>query len=479
MLKKGFYCLMFCLFTLAGKAWGLGYPVVDTGQDACFDERGQVACPGPDEAFRGQDAQYRGNRARYRDNRDGTVSDLVTGLMWVKARGGRMSWDKAMDEVRRCRVGGYDDWRAPTIKELYSLMDFNGWVQGRERDSIPYLDTRYFGFEYGNPSQGQRVIDCQDWSSTVYRGQTLGGNPSAFGVNFADGRIKGYPQYDHRGLGRFMRFVRGNPNYGKNDFLDNGDGTVSDRATGLTWQRKDSGGTKNWRQALAYCENLELGGRTDWRLPNAKELQSIVDYTRSPPATGSAAIDPIFAVTEPESYFWTSTTHLSGPRPDRAVYVAFGRAMGYFAPPGSSAAKLFLDVHGAGAQRSDPKSGNPARFPQGHGPQGDDIRILNYARCVTDGGVAMIEPENLPIPAWKGGDPNISRQGQGMRQGSEQGMRPRGGPPEEAYTACENKELGDGCTVRTPHGTLSGICRNTPDGTVCVPEGRMGPPPMQ
>ena len=42
------------------------------------------------------------------------------------------------------------------------------------------------------------------------------------------------------------------------------------------------------------------------------------------------------------------------------------------------------DVHGAGAQRSDPKSGDPAGFPTGNGPQGDAIRIYNHARLVRD-----------------------------------------------------------------------------------------------
>ena len=43
---------------------------------------------------------------------------------------------------------------------------------------------------------------------------------------------------------------------------------------------------------------------------------------------------------------------------------------------------ILMDVHGAGAQRSDPKAGNPADFPKGRGPQGDVIRIYNYVRLV-------------------------------------------------------------------------------------------------
>ena len=42
----------------------------------------------------------------------------------------------------------------------------------------------------------------------------------------------------------------------------------------------------------------------------------------------------------------------------------------------------YVDVHGAGAQRSDPKAGDPAMFPHGRGPQGDVIRIFNYVRLV-------------------------------------------------------------------------------------------------
>jgi hypothetical protein len=51
---------------------------------------------------------------------------------------------------------------------------------------------------------------------------------------------------------------------------------------------------------------------------------------------------------------------------------------------------LLLDVHGAGAQRSDPKSGNPDDYPYGHGPQGDVIRIYNHVRLVRDPGTSIV-----------------------------------------------------------------------------------------
>ncbi len=132
-------------------------------------------------------------------------------------------------------------------------------------------------------------------------------------------------------------------------------------------------------------------GHTDWRLPSAKELHSILDYTRSPEVTGSAAIDALFDATtvtdeagQPNfGWYWTSTSHLDGPVPEaNAVYVAFGEALG-FTKGLTTGDNLFLDVHGAGAQRSDPKVGAPEDFPQwGKGPQGDVRRVWNLARCV-------------------------------------------------------------------------------------------------
>ena len=95
----------------------------------------------------------------------------------------------------------------------------------------------------------------------------------------------------------FVICVRGNTNYGINNFVDNGDGTVTDQAAGLMWMQNDSGIGYNWEDALDYAETLSFAGYDDWRLPNAKELQSILDYTRSPDTTSSPAIDPVFNVT--------------------------------------------------------------------------------------------------------------------------------------------------------------------------------------
>ncbi len=375
------------LWSSGAPSHALPYVVVGTGQTACYDDAGRVISPRPGEPFYGQDAQHQGPQPAYRDNGDGTVTDLNTELMWEKSPGDKVTWPEALAGARACHLGGHADWRLPSIKELYSLIEFSGMTGMSAAESKPYLDTRYFDFRYGDANAGERLIDAQYWSATEYVGTTMNGNATVFGVNFADGRIKGYPKQFPGGRMHpmFARYVRGNPAYGKNDFADNHDGTVTDRATGLMWQQGDSGRGLNWQQALAYAEGLSLAGYHDWRLPDAKELQSIVDYTRAPAVTHSPALDPVFRASALSDgdypWYWTSTTHLDGP-PDRrggaAIYVCFGTAWGYMGG-------RWLDVHGAGAQRSDPKSGDPAWFPYGRGPQGDQIRIYNYVRGVRGG----------------------------------------------------------------------------------------------
>ncbi|MGC3990660.1 MAG: DUF1566 domain-containing protein [Chthoniobacteraceae bacterium] len=146
-------------------ASSLGYPIVGTGQTQCYDADHAIPAPQPGQTYYGQDAQHPGNAPAYRDNGDGTITDLVSGLTWVQARGQKVSWDDAMAGARTCRVAGHDDWRAPTIKELYSLINFTGHSHGISTGK-PYLDTHFFQFVFGDPARGERLIDCQDWSAT-------------------------------------------------------------------------------------------------------------------------------------------------------------------------------------------------------------------------------------------------------------------------------------------------------------------------
>jgi hypothetical protein len=211
-------------------ATGITYPLVDTGQTACYDDDGnEIEFPEPGEVFYGQDAQFEGNLYSYTDNGDGTVTDEVTELMWQQTpSSGSLNWEEANEYCESLELAGYDDWRMPTLKELYSISDFSqGW---------PYLDTAYFDLAGKNVSK-----DEQYWAADYYAGTTVeGGSEAAFGVNHGTGHIKAYPATVSGPMGNYVRAVRGN-SYGINDLEANGDGTVTDNATGLMWQQADSG----------------------------------------------------------------------------------------------------------------------------------------------------------------------------------------------------------------------------------------------
>ncbi len=384
------------------KAWPGGYPIVDTNQTIFYSNDAIISEPAQGEAFYGQDASHSGNQQNYTNNGDGTITDNITGLMWQQDPGEKMTWAEAVDNLdafNEQALGGYSDWRIPTMKELYSLVDFSGNTGMSSSASTPYINTDYFKFTYGDEAGEARFIDSQILSSTIYGSTTLGNNTTVFGFNFADGRIKGY-EIDKD---FYCYYVRGNTSYGQNVFVDNEDDTIADLATGLMWMQNDSGyynagdngdGTMDWESALAWAEQMNeenFLGYSDWRVPNVKELQSLTDYSNSPIVTGKPAIDEIFNCTEIVNYFgerdwgfyWSSTTHddlsASETRYGAASYVVFGNSLGEM--NGNT-----LDVHGSGAQRSDPKTGSRDEYPapDPNAPQGDEQRVFNMVRLVRD-----------------------------------------------------------------------------------------------
>lgn len=384
----------------------MSYAIVDTNQTLCYDsEMGTTeSCSG-----KGYDADYDGSQPSYSLNEDGTiVTDNVTQLMWTQSTdlnnngnvtdtGDKLSVTDAENYCSTLSLDDYSDWRLPDIKTLYSLVlfsgqDISGYSGSDTSNLITFIDD-VFSQAFGDTSSGARLIDAQYASSTLYVSTTMYSDETMFGVNFVDGRIKGYSTRSKF----YVHCVRGNEDYGVNDFTDNGDLTISDSATGLMWQQDDSE-AENWDDAISQCESATTASKTDWRLPNIKELHSIVDYTRSPDTTASAALDALFNA---ESFFneegeidwasyWSATTHAntnqdnSVSHGDSAAYISFGRALGYIDPN-------ILDVHGAGAQRSDGKLNiDNASSTIGHddltfyykGPQGDIKRLINRIRCV-------------------------------------------------------------------------------------------------
>jgi hypothetical protein len=255
-------------------------PVPDTGQTKCYGNNQEIPCPSPGQPFYGQDAQYGPNLQSFTDLGNGVVRDNITGLEWQQATA-NYAWQQAFDYCVGLSLGGHDDWRLPTIKELSTLVDSSILVPG------PTINTTYFPYTEANIY----------WSSIT----NAGSSNLAFGLYFGYGTAYGF--YD-KSSSNCVRAVRGGQS--SNSFVDNGDGTISDSSTGLMWQKATAPGTYTWEQALLYCENLTLpvGGYSDWRLPNRNELQTLVDYSKYSPS-----IDTAFFPNTLASNYLSSTTH--------------------------------------------------------------------------------------------------------------------------------------------------------------------------
>ena len=336
-------CSFFVLMLTAAVLWAA--PVPDTGQIKCYDVAGNViTCPSPGQALYGQDANYSTNPLSY-TKLDGSgnalpdstaswvmVKDNVTGLIWemktnkdgVKnyndphdadntytwydsnpatnggnagTPGSGTDTEDFIKALNDANYGGYSDWRLPTIKELAYIVDY----------SIPYpgptINTTYF----------PNTAASWYWSSTTNSNYTY----FAWIMSF----YYGSDSYSNKSNDNYVRAVRDGQSgsfgdsiiglfdslgseYAAGSYTDNGDGTVTDTSTGLMWQQAGSSNYMDWEQALAYCEGLNLGGYTDWRLPNKKELQSLVDYSRYNPA-----INTTYFPNTAASWYWSSTTN--------------------------------------------------------------------------------------------------------------------------------------------------------------------------
>jgi hypothetical protein len=270
------------------------------GQDG-FYEAGCSANP----RFVSNDSGTPGNAS------DDTVMDNCTGLMWQKISsdgGAGFSWRNALEhcEVTLDGFAGFNDWRLPSIRELESIVDYDR--------PAPYDETAF-------PAHA-----AAHWSSTSVTWPAPGFNSRAWYVNFSSGQVQGTEKINPNRV-RAVRGVSGlllpdtgqtrcyddaqPPNeIGCTDatfpgqdgfyaagcsntprFNDNLDDTVTDTCTGLMWETNagNGGAVLSWCGALAYCEESSVAGHTDWRLPNARELHSLLDYGRHGPA-----LDPLF-----------------------------------------------------------------------------------------------------------------------------------------------------------------------------------------
>jgi hypothetical protein len=206
------------------------------------------------------------------------VLDRITGLMWQRAVGpDGYAWADAQAYCACLATGGHGDWRLPTRIELLSIVDFTKGDPAIDGDAFPSTPSDYF------------------WTSSPVAGTA----DTAWYLYFFDGNTHSMGK-DATYRARCVR-TNGSIIASASSFMAPGDGTVVDGRTMLTWQRDVDPLTRTWTDAKAYCATLALAGG-GFRLPNMKELQTLIDENAADPAIDAAA----FPDTPSES-FWTAT----------------------------------------------------------------------------------------------------------------------------------------------------------------------------
>ena len=317
-----------------------------TGQISTYDQTGNLI----DFQGSGQDGEFQRGVVwpdpRFIVNGDGTVSDSLTGLMWIKDANcfGDLPWPTAVQMVAdfnkntvSCHglTTEYHDWFLPDVNQMATLFDAQGGV------ASDYL--RLGGF-----------IGVQGgvyWSATAYLNRL-----NAWGVNLTNGSIAPYNKLERHFLA-IARVEKAERNvYAKvggrsstiggegtsappqpnQRFVDNGDGTVTDGWTGLMWLQDSSCLPKlDWQAALAVlrgeagetsCTSV-LRKYADWSMPNAIELRSLIDYETDYPALG---LSHPFKAVAPGAGYWTANTVAAAP--EQAFMVDFDTGAMLLAP---------------------------------------------------------------------------------------------------------------------------------------------------
>lgn len=230
-----------------------------------------------------------------------TWYQTVNGSNWGVAAGGscesggRCDTQKFVADVNQAGLCGFNDWRMPSIKELENIVDFSR--------INPAIDPSYFP---------NTPLD-QYWTSTP---DSMTSGQFAWLVDFQSGGVmKQQPS-----IAQPVRLVRGTAQSANQFSSTDGGFTVTDSRTGLVWKREhemidptqpDDQLTRVnrsflWQDALKRALTDTTGGHTDWRLPNIKELRSIVDESRNLPAINTT----FFLATPGQSQFWTSSPYL-------------------------------------------------------------------------------------------------------------------------------------------------------------------------
>jgi Protein of unknown function (DUF1566) len=296
-------------------------PMNDTGQTRCVFQNSFISCKGT-----GQDGEF-GRDAAFDDDADGhggfsfvklsssgmelpaaatdwsCVRDKVTGLTWeVKTDDGGMHdgariftnvGDGSAEDTSRLAkdvnaegLCGFSDWRVPSRLEVQSILNYERRLPLHvfEQRWFPHIRTNYLTTSTPNAL-----------------------NPSnTWWVSF-DGRVVTYADYDYYPKKGVM-LVRSDPaDPPLRRFVPNGD-EVTDTATGLIWKRCSEGQKWDGSTCIGEVKGYSLGRamqiahQKGWRVPNLKELSTLIDETKSSPA-----IDLKVFPSTPVQEYWSST----------------------------------------------------------------------------------------------------------------------------------------------------------------------------
>lgn len=273
--------------------WQLTNYGVDTGASSAVNLSDTGQTVSYTDTF-GEDSDYSGLQPSFKDNGDGTVTDNVTKLAWQKTPAeALLTWQEALQHCENLELGGRSDWRLPVPLEAMGIFNFS--------KQSPPLDTTVFGHAGNFYWLATESISNQDEAWRLIMS-------SAGGMDAR--RTVKTNLYN-------ARCVRGAPLlYGS--YTDNGDATVRDSGIGLMWEQ-GGGIVKSWEAALAYCEELDLAGHEDWKVPNIKELWTLYDFSEK-----RRGIDPVYFTDISNGIFLSATTRQNNPERAWALTVGSG-----------------------------------------------------------------------------------------------------------------------------------------------------------
>ena len=319
---------------------GPHFRLPDTGQRDCFDAiavpcssaaGGSPCDPSGLPDLCGQDAQYGWDTVHPPADRfvrdlsvteQPTVFDVVTGLRWQGCAAGLagpscsegwrwvQAWEDAVEYCDTLSWGGWDDWHLPDVFEFHSLVDYGAPDTAIDPIGFPGSPPdSFWSLSFVEPA----VVADAAWAHMLWHRWLI----SEVRVSEA----------------LAVRCVRGGTPVGVRQRYDRTEPVpeqpiVSDNVTGLVWQGCTAGTEGSacgrgdpmrttWQNALGECEALLWAGWDDWRLPDAKELFSIVDTRRASPA-----VPMVYFPRVARDQTWTSTTQADQPDVARVVTLA-------------------------------------------------------------------------------------------------------------------------------------------------------------